>query len=213
MQRRRLLKAALGGSALAVAGAGAGGLWLHGEPAAIATFPDIAAALAWIETIGHDPGAFSTTDWSLPQVFEHAAQSVEYSLDGYPALHSALFRTSVGPLAFSVFVRRGRMSHDTGEPIPGAPALVATDLGLAAQRLIQALQRFESHPAHAALAPHFAYGALDKNAYRRAHLMHLADHASEIVRTQATAVVRQAGTPVLATIPPCRSARTASNRT
>ena len=36
--------------------------------------------------------------------------------------------------------------------------------------------------ADAALAPHFAYGALDKNAYRRAHLMHLADHAREIVR-------------------------------
>lgn len=27
------------------------------------------------------------------------------------------------------------------------------------------------------LAPHFAYGELDKPQYTRAHLMHLADHA------------------------------------
>ena len=182
MQRRRLLKLALGGSALAVAGAGAGGLWLQGEPATIATFPDTAAALAWIEAIGSDPGARSITGWSLPQVFEHAAQSIEYSLDGYPAMRPAWFRGSVGPLAFSVFARRGRMSHDTEEPFPGAPVLVAADTALAAQRLVGALQRFESHPSDATLSPHFAYGALDKHAYRRAHLMHLADHAREIVR-------------------------------
>lgn len=183
MQRRRLLKIALGGSALAVVGAGAGAFWLHGDAAPIATFPDIAAARAWIETIASDPAAHSTTDWSLPQVFEHAAQSIEYSLDGYPAMHSALFRASVGPLAYSVFARRGRMSHNTIEPIPGAPALIATDTSLAAHRLMRALQRFESHPPTAALAPHFAYGALDRNVYRSAHLMHLADHAREIVGT------------------------------
>ena len=183
MKRRRLLRAALGGTALAAAGGGAGMLWLQGDPAPVAGFADIDAALRWIDAVGSDASAHSTTAWALPQVLEHAAQSIEYSLDGYPQLRSALFRDSVGALAYAIFARRGRMSHDTLEPIPDAPLLAATDPGLAAQRLRQALQRFEAHPADRALAAHFAYGALGKDAYRRAHLMHLADHAREIVTT------------------------------
>lgn len=182
MQRRRLLKVALGGSALAVAGAGVGTLWLRGEPAPIATFPDTDAALTWIDAVSRDPSVRSITAWTLAQVLEHAAQSVEYSLDGYPTINSKLFRASVGALAFSAFSRRGRMSHATDQSIPGAPALVAADAAAAAQRLIQALRRFESHAEFAALAPHFAYGGLDKNEYRRAHLMHLAVHPREISR-------------------------------
>ena len=181
MQRRRLLQVAVGGTALAVAGVGAGGLWLQGEPAPIATFAGSDDARAWIDAIVRTGSGHSIGSWPLPQVFEHAAQSIEYSIDGYPAMHSTWFRASVGPLAYAVFARRGRMSHDTAEPIPGAPALLATDVDLAAQRLLRALERFEAYPSSAALAPHFAYGVLGKDQYRRAHLMHLAEHAGEIV--------------------------------
>jgi hypothetical protein len=183
MQRRRLLQVAVGGAALAAAGAGAGGLWLQGEPAPVARFATSDDARTWIEALARNPSARSTGAWSLPQVFEHAAQSIEYSIEGYPAMRSAWFRASVGPLAFAVFARRGHMAHDTAEPIPGAPALLATDVDLAAQRLLRALERFEAHPSTTMLAPHFAYGVLDKDAYRRAHLMHLAEHAGEIVQT------------------------------
>lgn len=120
----------------------------------------------------------ATGAWSLAQVLNHAAQSVEYSLDGFPQLKPALFRATVGPLAFKVFDARGAMKHPLDQPIPGAPALDAqAPLNQAVQRLLAAFDRFERHPG--ALQPHFAYGGLDKPAYARAHLMHLAEHWSE----------------------------------
>ena len=66
------------------------------------------------------------------------------------------------------------MSHSLLEPIPGAAELSATELGESADRLLAAIERFESWQGP--LAPHFAYGALDQAAYTRAHLMHLANH-------------------------------------
>ena len=85
------------------------------------------------------------------------------------------FRATLGPYAFAVFNARGRMMHDLSEPIPGAPDIAAGQPLLpAVDHAIAALQAFEQHTS--ALAPHFAYGALDKAAYARAHLMHLANH-------------------------------------
>jgi hypothetical protein len=101
--------------------------------------------------------------WDLAHVLHHTAQSVEYSMAGFPALKPAWFRATLGSYAFALFNSRGAMSHDLAEPIPGAPAI--------------ALRAFDAHTA--ALQPHFAYGTLDKPAYTRAHLMHLANHWNE----------------------------------
>ncbi len=121
-----------------------------------------------------------TGAWDLAQVLHHAAQSVEYSLQGFPAPKPAWFRATVGPAAFSVFSARGRMSHALDEPIPGAPDIArGQPIEPAIERAIAALRAFEAHTGP--LAPHFAYGALDKPSYARAHLMHLANHWQEAV--------------------------------
>lgn len=116
--------------------------------------------------------------WTWQQTLEHCAQSIEYSLQGFPQAKSALFQTAVGGPAFQVFAWRGRMSHDLAEPIPGAPALDASapDTSGALARLRAAVQAFTAHGG--ALQPHFAYGALDKRQYELAHAMHLANHLS-----------------------------------
>ena len=146
-------------------------------------FADLGAAQRAVQALATSPtGARSTGAWSLAQVLNHAAQSVEYSMHGFPRLKPALFRATAGRLAFAVFRRRGRMSHPLDAPIPGAPALAAGDpVGPAATRLLAALYAFEAWTGP--LAPHFAYGALDKAAYTQAHLMHLADHWTEITTT------------------------------
>ncbi len=139
----------------------------------VAGFPDVASALRTLETL--PPTARMAEGWTLSQVLEHAAQSIEFSLRGFPELKPALFRGTVGKLAFAVFDGRGRMSHGLSEAIPGAPALAAALLlPDAVARLSKALRDFDAHTG--ALQPHFAYGALDKGAFARAHLMHLADH-------------------------------------
>lgn len=113
--------------------------------------------------------------WNLSQVLQHLAQSIEFSMQGYPELKGRWFRSTVGAAAFILFNGRGWMSHDLGEPIPGAPALDAGQaLRVSAQRLLDAMEAFARFDG--TLRPHFAYGELSKPQYERAHLMHLANH-------------------------------------
>ncbi|KQW51625.1 MULTISPECIES: DUF1569 domain-containing protein [unclassified Roseateles] len=124
--------------------------------------------------------------WNLSQVMQHLAQSIEYSMQGYPALRGAWFRSSVGSAAFAMFNARGTMSHDLAEPIPGAPALdAAQTLRLSVQRLLDAMDAFAQFSG--TLRPHFAYGELTKPQYERAHLMHLANHWTQFHAKTAVA--------------------------
>lgn len=120
--------------------------------------------------------------WALPQVLVHLAQSIEFSMTGFPQPKPALFQATLGSAAFAFFDARGRMSHSLTEPIPGAPALEPpTALDAALARLNKALGDFGRFDGP--LQPHFAYGKLSKPQYSRAHLMHLADHWTEFVRS------------------------------
>jgi hypothetical protein len=109
------------------------------------------------------------------QAILHCAQSIEYSMSGYPSLRSALFRATIGPLVKRKFLRAGSMSHDVGAPLAGAPALpVDTELAPALARLRAAIASFRAHEGP--LGPHLAYGACTKAEYEALHSMHIADH-------------------------------------
>ncbi len=124
--------------------------------------------------------------WNLSQVLQHLSQSIEFSMQGFPALKGAWFRSSIGSAAFAVFNARGTMSHDLAEPIPGAPALDASQaLRASVNRLLEAMDAFAKF--NGTLRPHFAYGELTKPQYERAHLMHLANHWTQIHAKTATA--------------------------
>jgi Protein of unknown function (DUF1569) len=117
--------------------------------------------------------------WDMAHVLHHTAQSIEYSINGFPQPKPAWFRATVGSYAFALFNARGQMTHNLAEPIPGASDIPqGQPLAPAIDHAIAALQAFERHSG--ALAPHFAYGTLDKAAYTRAHLMHLANHWAEV---------------------------------
>ncbi|MDT9000237.1 DUF1569 domain-containing protein [Paucibacter sp. APW11] len=118
-------------------------------------------------------------DWTLPQTLIHLAQSIEYSISGYPEAKPAWFQATLGKTAFALFDARGEMSHNRDEPIPGAPALDReATLKQGVQRLLDAMEAFAAYTGP--LKPHFAYGQLDRAAYERAHLMHLANHWERI---------------------------------
>lgn len=124
--------------------------------------------------------------WNLSQVLQHLAQSIEFSMQGFPALKGAWFRSSIGSAAFAVFNARGAMTHDLTEPIPGAPALDPSQvLKVSVQRLLDAMEAFAQF--NGTLRPHFAYGELTKPQYERAHLMHLANHWTQFHAKTATA--------------------------
>ncbi|MFT4777347.1 MAG: hypothetical protein ACI9B7_001726 [Oleispira sp.] len=118
-------------------------------------------------------------EWDLAQIFNHAAQSIEYSMDGYPQHKPALFKQTIGPLAFQAFAVWGKMTHALSENILGAPrVLAAQQPRQALLRLEQSITRFDKYLG--ALQPHFAYGKLNKQEYALAHVLHLNNHFEEI---------------------------------
>jgi Protein of unknown function (DUF1569) len=143
----------------------------------------LSEALAWLDRLEKTAAASSaktTGAWKMNMVLDHLAQSIEYSMTGFPAPNSALFQSTAGAVAFAYFKWRGQMSHGLAEPIPGAPALVAAvDYQPALKRLREAITRFNAHTT--TLMPHFAYGHLSKSDFERAHSFHIANHQDELV--------------------------------
>jgi len=118
-------------------------------------------------------------EWSVAQVLIHCAQSIEYSLTGYPSRRSALFRATVGPLVLRKFLKQGFMGHDLKAPVPNAPGLPATaTLSEGLSRLRKAITDFQA--ATGELAPHFAYGPVTRTQYDQIHAFHVANHLEEI---------------------------------
>ena len=154
---------------------------VHPAPLASPRFASMGAALDTLAQLRAQSPRM-TGAWDLAHVLHHTAQSVEYSMIGFPALNSALFRATLGSYAFALFNAGGQMTHKLSEPIPGAPDIAqGQPLGPAIDHAIAALQAFERFDGP--LQPHFAYGTLDKPAFTRAHLMHLANHWNEAVVT------------------------------
>jgi hypothetical protein len=144
---------------------------------------DLQKLLSFLHTLVLDD-LVTEGKWNLAQIFNHAAQSIEYSIDGYPQHKSEFFKQTIGPLAFQAFSAWGKMSHGLAENIPGAPLVLATQQAQPAlARLEQAIIRFDQHLG--AYQPHFAYGALNKQEYALAHVLHLNNHFEEIRLVQA----------------------------
>jgi hypothetical protein len=116
--------------------------------------------------------------WDATRTFHHLAQSVEFSMDGYPAMKPKLFQNTIGKLAFSVFHANGSMTHGLDEAIPGEIVVNDnSDVLLARQRLIDSLKSFDAFEQN--FQPHFAYGELSKSQYALAHVMHVNNHMQE----------------------------------
>lgn len=175
LTRRRLL---IGSSALAVTAIGVGVQRLHHvDPNdRDLRFASLDAAKAELQRLATAATRKSFTAWEWAPTLVHCAQSIEYSLQGFPQPKSALFQHTVGAAAFAVFAWQGRMHHSLAEPIPGAPPLPDDnrDADNALARILQAIDQFQAHTGP--LQPHFAYGNLSKPDYEAAHAMHLASH-------------------------------------
>ncbi len=140
-------------------------------------FRSLAAAQEELTHLAQAGALLSSAKWSWAQTLHHCAQSIEYSMSGFPQSKSGLFQHTIGPAAFGAFSWRGRMTHDLSDPIPGAPALDANaDPNQALARLRASILAFENWSKP--LLPHFAYGELSKKEYELAHAMHLANHLS-----------------------------------
>ncbi|MGB0522773.1 MAG: DUF1569 domain-containing protein [Flammeovirgaceae bacterium] len=183
MDRRKFIKrVGISTAVIATAGTGFGLVFDHKtthQPLAVRTvrFTSMAEARKELEIIEKAKGLEVSGDWDLYQNLIHCAQSIEYSLTGYPKDRNPLFQLTIGALALSKFDRQGFMAHNLNEPIPKAPVIQPKgQLDQAFFRLRKAIDDFDRHQG--SFKPHFAYGKLTKKAYAKAHAMHLADHFS-----------------------------------
>ncbi len=173
MDRRQFIKGSFFG---AVGLAGGAAVWLNTggnqEPLTVA------AVMAKLDAIS--PATLDHKGaWDCHQIFSHCAQSIEYSMTGYPEHKSELFKNTLGSVAFSAFATKGAMVHGLDETIPGAPMIDAKqDSALALEHLKKSLLDFEQFDG--TLQPHFAYGELTKQEYEAAHVMHIYNHFDEL---------------------------------
>jgi hypothetical protein len=180
MKRRKFIKASIGGG-ITVGLIGGAAIWLSIDPNKEPL--TVEAALAKLKSLSNKP-ALNLGKWNPYQIFTHCAQSVEYSISGFPEHKSNLFKSTVGQLAFSAFSSKGQMTHDLSEPIPGAPVLaLEKEISIALARLEKSLLVFKQYEGN--LAPHFAYGELSKKEYEKAHVMHLYNHLQEMNISQS----------------------------
>ncbi|MES2317458.1 MAG: DUF1569 domain-containing protein [Pseudomonadota bacterium] len=140
-------------------------------------FATLADALRQLDLAATATPLNPAATWSWSKTLLHCAQSIEYSMSGYPESRSALFQNTAGSVAFSFFKSRGRMSHNLLEAIPGAASIDANAAApVAVAALRKAIATFGKHTGP--LKPHFAYGALAHAEYEQAHAMHIANHMS-----------------------------------
>ncbi|MFZ6735252.1 DUF1569 domain-containing protein [Undibacterium sp. Ji42W] len=178
MTKRRLVLTSLGVSLLAAAGA----VTYRKSTVTITSIAEMQAKLANLKL----DKLTSLSGWQPFKVFAHLAQSIEYSMTGYPEMKSAAFRHTAGSAAFYAFSVAGAMTHNLTEPIPGAPAIAESgEVNAGIDMLIAALQKYENHAGD--IKPHFAYGSLSKAEFAQAHVMHIENHLKLIKSTQSVA--------------------------
>jgi hypothetical protein len=121
-------------------------------------------------------------EWNIYQILIYSAQTVEFSMSSFPEHKPALFKKTVGNLAFAAFSAKGKMTHDLSEAIPGAPLIKERgDMSYAYQRLKKSAIKLKGYRDH--LAEHFDYGNMSKQQYEQAHAMRFYNHLLAIKLT------------------------------
>lgn len=119
-------------------------------------------------------------NWSVYRILQHCAQTIEYSMTGYPQQKPKLLQWTIGKLAISKFLRQGYMKHNLAAPVPGSPALIAEGTPAEGLELVRnAIVKFKQFDAP--FQPHLLFGNLTKSQYDQYFAMHIADHLSELV--------------------------------
>lgn len=176
LDRRMFTKYIVSGAFLGVAGAGY--YWLNAPRDQSHLSLDL--MLTKLDGLSKTPLETSGS-WDASRTFHHLAQSVEFSMTGYPEQKPPIFQKTVGALAYKVFNARGAMSHGLDDVIPGE---IVTDDGqtqAALLRLKNALLTFKEYGSD--MKAHFAYGQLSKGDYSIAHVLHINNHLEEFHMT------------------------------
>jgi hypothetical protein len=126
-------------------------------------------------------GHLTVGRWTLAQICAHLSDTLEWSLDGFPARQLPwVARATFGKLAKWNMFRTGRIPENF--PLPkriSPPSELLLDEQVA--RLNRAVARFQSHQADH--APHPFIGPMSHADFERYHCIHAAHHLSFAIPT------------------------------
>lgn len=115
------------------------------------------------------------SSYTFSETTQHAAQSIGYSMTGYPRLAPASLRATAGRAVKHLFLRRGAMRHNLSAPIAGAPELDPAMPDLEAIELLRAaVNRLAGFTG--TLQPHPTYGRCTTEQVASLQAMHLREH-------------------------------------
>lgn len=121
----------------------------------------------------------NTPNWDISEICLHCAQTINYSITGYPVMKSPFIRNTIGKIAYRKFKRQGFMSHSLTAHVPGGDQLeVELSPQDSIQKLLDTIETFQNYTG--ALKPHLLFGNLTKAEYDQYFAMHIADHFSEL---------------------------------
>ena len=113
--------------------------------------------------------------YTFSETVQHAAQSIGYSMTGYPRLAPESLRATVGRAVKHLFLNRGAMRHNLSAPVSGAPELDKSMPDLDAIMLLRTtVDRLAAF--NDALHPHPTYGRCTKEQVANLQTMHLIEH-------------------------------------
>ena len=126
-----------------------------------------------------EAGEVYAPNWGVSEICLHCAQTIDYSMTGYPVMKPPIIRNTIGKIAIRKFMRQGYMSHNLTAHVPGASKLdISVSSSEAIQTLMDVMNRFENYSEP--LKPHLLFGSLTKADYSQYFAMHIANHLDEL---------------------------------
>ena len=120
----------------------------------------------------------SKENWSPYKTFVHCAQTIDYSMTGYPEYKPLIIQYTIGKIVLAKFLRQGFMTHNLQAPVPGAPEIAEEgDIREGLELLLSSLIRFREFSGN--LHRHLIFGKLSKEEYDKYFCMHIVEHLSE----------------------------------
>lgn len=87
-----------------------------------------------------------TSQWPLYEILAHCAQTIEYSMTGYPQLKPKLVRNTIGRVVIRKFLKQGFMKHNLTAHVPGGAKLKTSGTAKEGMELLrQAIDTFQAY--------------------------------------------------------------------
>lgn len=120
-----------------------------------------------------------TENWGIYEICMHCAQTISYSMTGYPKMKPAIVRLTIGKAVVSKYLKQGYMKHNLQSHVSGGEKIDPNGEPAAGiDHLLSEIEKLENYTG--TLKPHSVFGEMTREDYMKYFAMHISDHFSEV---------------------------------